>query len=559
MNTTGQKLAILVNEQRNNWLMANLFLNENFDKLPNEGKRELLERALFFQTDMLICSLFANESVESIGTVSMLKELISDNPYILKDRELYDSFDLIAATLQRKPPLVGAGNLHPEIIESFDRPMALLFFGFSILRIVERFILNNAAQQLSLDKQSEPHFRTLTFQMIAGARQCFDRARYLLQKQPNNSSLFHSLWGTGLCTYFQLKTIDFEHLSLTEPTRHNLKNVMLKTTKKQLIESWTGQMSSHWLSYFSRYSTSSLTERDLFAFFMSPYYLSCVFALSNETAECRQWMQLAKNRKQLPSEDEILKNTDFSTVKHTTWFKDFVPFAYFSEDNTEIGHYEPIPIDPHIFIPRPPKDPPASQPLTNSTSNWISTSTLNFLVGSSVIINKDNLLASSVTANNDKVSSNNQRLRERMKLYNLIERRSIPGDGNCQMYSLSDQLWGTLEYAGLVRSVVVQWLRKNGDLILPNGAKLKEFVNDKSYTVYCDEMAKEGTWGDHLTLIAAAEVFGARIFILSSVVGSEFTVEINPTKVTWPHILLMSHCAEFHYGSLAFEKTCYNL
>jgi hypothetical protein len=34
--------------------------------------------------------------------------------------------------------------------------------------------------------------------------------------------------------------------------------------------------------------------------------------------------------------------------------------------------------------------------------------------------------------------------RERMELYNLKERRTIPGDGNCQMYSLSDQLYGTL-------------------------------------------------------------------------------------------------------------------
>jgi hypothetical protein len=59
--------------------------------------------------------------------------------------------------------------------------------------------------------------------------------------------------------------------------------------------------------------------------------------------------------------------------------------------------------------------------------------------------------------------------------------------------------------------------------------------------------------GDHLTLIAAAEVFGARIFILSSVVGNEYTVEITPLNPKWPNTLLLSHYAEFHYGSLAYK------
>lgn len=70
------------------------------------------------------------------------------------------------------------------------------------------------------------------------------------------------------------------------------------------------------------------------------------------------------------------------------------------------------------------------------------------------------------------------------------------------------------------------------------------------------------TTGDHLTLIAAAEVFNARIVIVSSIPGDNFVVEINPIKshvasedgtvkiVPAMHLLTLSHFAEFHYGSV---------
>lgn len=68
--------------------------------------------------------------------------------------------------------------------------------------------------------------------------------------------------------------------------------------------------------------------------------------------------------------------------------------------------------------------------------------------------------------------------------------------------------------------------------------------------------------GDHLTLIAAAEVFNCRIVIVSSIPGDSFVVEINPIRsqevladgtirvVPALHLLTLSHFAEFHYGSV---------
>ncbi|EGC32201.1 hypothetical protein DICPUDRAFT_155856 [Dictyostelium purpureum] len=142
------------------------------------------------------------------------------------------------------------------------------------------------------------------------------------------------------------------------------------------------------------------------------------------------------------------------------------------------------------------------------------------------------------------------RLNERIHLYGLMIRREIPGDGNCQMHALSDQIYGDLDHSALIRTVIVNWLRINGGFKLPNGATLSDFVFDASWEEYCNNMSKNGTWGDHLTLVAAAEIFKINITIISSVASQTgFFIEIKP-KVKSDYYALLSHIAEFHYGSL---------
>lgn len=63
----------------------------------------------------------------------------------------------------------------------------------------------------------------------------------------------------------------------------------------------------------------------------------------------------------------------------------------------------------------------------------------------------------------------------------------------------------------------------------PNGAILNQFVHDRKFDDYCSAMAKDGCWGDHLTLIAISEMFGVQISIFSSVEGDNFITEIHPT------------------------------
>ncbi|EAL65031.2 OTU domain containin protein [Dictyostelium discoideum AX4] len=144
-----------------------------------------------------------------------------------------------------------------------------------------------------------------------------------------------------------------------------------------------------------------------------------------------------------------------------------------------------------------------------------------------------------------------QRLNERLELYMLKNSKEIPGDGNCQMHALSDQLYGDLSHSQEVRKTIVDWLRKNKDFQLPNGATICQFVNTNNWDDYCNDMSKNGNWGDHLTLLAAAEHFGSKISIISSVESqSNFFIEIIPSKILNDKVLLLSHYAEFHYGSL---------
>ncbi|KAF2074072.1 hypothetical protein CYY_004601 [Polysphondylium violaceum] len=144
-----------------------------------------------------------------------------------------------------------------------------------------------------------------------------------------------------------------------------------------------------------------------------------------------------------------------------------------------------------------------------------------------------------------------KRLDERLELYMLKNSKEIPGDGNCQMHALSDQIYDDIGHSQEIRKTIVDWLRKNKDFQLPNGATLNQFVMSNNWDDYCDEMAKLGNWGDHLTLLAAAEIYGMKISIISSVESSSnFFIEIIPTKIKKEKVLLLSHYAEFHYGSL---------
>ena len=67
---------------------------------------------------------------------------------------------------------------------------------------------------------------------------------------------------------------------------------------------------------------------------------------------------------------------------------------------------------------------------------------------------------------------------------------------------------------------------------------------------YCWEMERDGTWGDHVTLQAAADAYGVPINILTSYQDSCF-VNLTPRpERASDRALYVSFFAEVHYNSL---------
>ncbi|XP_031740161.1 OVARIAN TUMOR DOMAIN-containing deubiquitinating enzyme 11 isoform X2 [Cucumis sativus] len=108
-----------------------------------------------------------------------------------------------------------------------------------------------------------------------------------------------------------------------------------------------------------------------------------------------------------------------------------------------------------------------------------------------------------------------ERLSGRLVTYGLAELQ-MEGDGNCQLKKFR---------------------------------KLYEGYVPMKYKTYLKKMKKSGEWGDHVTLQAAADRFGAKICLVTSFRDTCY-IEILP-KDNSPHKeLWLSFWCEVHYNSL---------
>ncbi|XP_031373833.1 OVARIAN TUMOR DOMAIN-containing deubiquitinating enzyme 11 isoform X2 [Punica granatum] len=133
-----------------------------------------------------------------------------------------------------------------------------------------------------------------------------------------------------------------------------------------------------------------------------------------------------------------------------------------------------------------------------------------------------------------------ERLSERLATYDL-EELQMEGDGNCQFRALADQLFRNPEYHKAVRKQVVKQLKHH--------RKLYEGYVPMKYRSYVKKMKKSGEWGDHVTLQAAADHFGAKICLVTSFRDSGY-IEITPNGMIPTRQLWLSFWSEVHYNSL---------
>ncbi|XP_066164547.1 OVARIAN TUMOR DOMAIN-containing deubiquitinating enzyme 12 isoform X1 [Oryza sativa Japonica Group] len=157
----------------------------------------------------------------------------------------------------------------------------------------------------------------------------------------------------------------------------------------------------------------------------------------------------------------------------------------------------------------------------------------------------------------DEAFSDHQRLLHRLELYDLAELK-VEGDGNCQHVSytqfraLSDQFYRTTEHHRFVRQQIVKQLESYPEIYagyVPMDYReyLKKMI--KHFHFVATKSTRNGEWGDHVTLQAAADSYGVKIFILTSFRDTCY-IEILPVVQKSERVICLSFWAEVHYNSI---------
>lgn len=138
-------------------------------------------------------------------------------------------------------------------------------------------------------------------------------------------------------------------------------------------------------------------------------------------------------------------------------------------------------------------------------------------------------------------------LTKRLEDYGLVE-YPIIGDGACQFRALAHQLHGNQEQHPKIRERVVKQLKDQRD-------QYDGFIFEETYESFLGSMARSETWGDHVTLQAAADSFRVRICIITSYPVKPF-IHVLPVNVDEDHgqtlrTIWLAFWAEVHYSSLA--------
>lgn len=95
----------------------------------------------------------------------------------------------------------------------------------------------------------------------------------------------------------------------------------------------------------------------------------------------------------------------------------------------------------------------------------------------------------------------------------------------------------------------MEWLKANKDFIIED-TPLCSFVAD--WATFIQNLAQDGTWGDHVALVAIAEEYNVTIKIYSSLADAQ-PIWIIPSTTKDENTVILFHIHELHYISV-FEK-----
>lgn len=115
-------------------------------------------------------------------------------------------------------------------------------------------------------------------------------------------------------------------------------------------------------------------------------------------------------------------------------------------------------------------------------------------------------------------------------------------DGNCQFRALSQELFGTQQFHTLVRAEVSSYLSRRED-------SYRQFFPTGEWEKYLSDMGNLRTWGDELTLRAAADAFKVRIHLITSSDQMWYLV-YDPVEGVSERELFITYVAPIHYNTM---------
>lgn len=144
--------------------------------------------------------------------------------------------------------------------------------------------------------------------------------------------------------------------------------------------------------------------------------------------------------------------------------------------------------------------------------------------------------------------------------YNLGLRGFVIKDvealGNCQFDAVADQLnynkYSKNETKATLRQKVVAWLDEHKTLPTLPGQALKD-LPEEPWDTYIENMRKDGTWGDQITLLALSALYQMTIVLMSD--ASEDFVVITTLPEAWniqiipERIIYLGYYSGVHYVS----------
>mmetsp|Transcript_41239 Transcript_41239/g.101214 ORF Transcript_41239/g.101214 Transcript_41239/m.101214 type:complete len:486 (-) Transcript_41239:241-1698(-) len=168
------------------------------------------------------------------------------------------------------------------------------------------------------------------------------------------------------------------------------------------------------------------------------------------------------------------------------------------------------------------------------------------------------------------------RLRQRLETYTEFELEDVDNTGHCQFDAVAHQIAGRFTYAygdrarnytwKNVRRDVAAWLRHNASFKLENGETISDFLDTedgRNWDEFCDNVEDKFSktsplWGNHLTLIAAANCYQRPIRVWSTAPGNDWWLQIEPqhhNKTNPVKPFELAHLYERHYMSVTERKT----